>query len=127
LFEYQGLHLDSLVAADSKLLGQLFYNLANNAAEANPGRPIKVFFRVERRDHVVGIRVGNNGAVIPDDLVDRIFAVHVSTKAETGKSNMGLGLAIAKKIALDHGGDLVLVGNHDSDGVVFELELPLIS
>jgi signal transduction histidine kinase len=38
---------------------------------------------------------------------------------------MGLGLTIARKIALDHGGDLTLLEDNDRDGATFLLDLPI--
>jgi signal transduction histidine kinase len=68
--------------------------------------------------------VHNTGNTVPLALVERIFEPYVSGH-DPGKTNSGLGLAIARKIALDHGGDLRLIQNDAAAGVAFQFEVPL--
>lgn len=115
------LHLsepDRVRSLDGKLLRDLFFNLCKNAAEANQGST-EITLSYKHSGYSDQILIHNSGASIPDALVDSLFDPYVSSK---GGSNMGLGLAIARKIALDHQGDLTLYSNQN--GVTFQLDLP---
>jgi two-component system nitrogen regulation sensor histidine kinase NtrY len=108
---------------DAGALKHLFFNLLKNAAEANPSIPVKIDFTLKQGDQKTWIQVRNSGNKIPDEIANKIFDLHVSTKKGMDTPNLGIGLTIARKIALDHQGDLYLLSNTE-DGVIFELELP---
>lgn len=112
----------SLASFDPKLLRDLFYNLCKNAAEANLFET-RITLRWKKLSDAHVIILHNTGRPIPKALSQSLFDPYVSTK--TG-SNLGLGLAISRKIAFDHGGDLVLEESSETNGVSFRLELPLI-
>jgi signal transduction histidine kinase len=63
----------------------------------------------------------NEGICIDPGLRDKIFEPYVSTKGTD--SNFGLGLAISRKIILEHGGDIRV--NDCSTGAQFIIEMPL--
>jgi signal transduction histidine kinase len=73
------------------------------------------------------IYVDDAGAGIPDEAMARVFDPFVrleeSRNVDTG--GHGLGLTIARAIALRHGGDLTLA-NRDKGGLRATLKLPLI-
>ena len=52
------------------------------------------------------LEVRDDGPGIANELRDRLFEPYVTTRASG--EGMGLGLAISRKILLDHGGDLEL-------------------
>ena len=52
----------------------------------------------------IRISIANDGVTVPGDIAPRIFDPYVSTKI--GGDNMGLGLAIVRKIVIEHGGDI---------------------
>lgn len=95
---------------------QAFLNLVKNAAEAigpdaidgtielstafRPGVKIAVPGARERIALPLEITVKDNGAGIPDDIVQTIFDPFVTTKT----AGSGLGLALVSKIIRDHGG-----------------------
>jgi nitrogen fixation/metabolism regulation signal transduction histidine kinase len=54
----------------------------------------------ECRDARVWLKVSDNGCGFPESIVKRSFEPYVTTK----RSGTGLGLAVVKKIADDHGG-----------------------
>ena len=66
--------------------------------------------------------VADDGPGIPLDLRNRIFEPYTTTKA--AGEGMGLGLAISRKIMLDHGGDLELAET-TARGAVFALNFPV--
>jgi signal transduction histidine kinase len=64
--------------------------------------------------------VADDGPGIAPGLASRLFDPYVTT-AMPGQG-MGLGLAISRKILLDHGGDLTLLER--PDGATFRLVVP---
>ena len=112
------------VPFDQQLIRDLLFNLMKNASEANNGAT-----KITLRSHIEGnaavVWVHNTGSQIPDELKLTIFDPYVSTKKDFEHSNMGLGLTVARKIALDHGGDLLLDEQAFEGGVTFRIELPL--
>ena len=89
---------------DSTLFRQVLMNLVRNGIEANPGRAVAFEVSVTAEHDDIRVAVSNDGVPVPSDVVPRMFDPYVSTK--TGKDNMGLGLAIVRKIILEHGGDI---------------------
>jgi len=70
---------------------------------------------------VVALEVADDGPGIPASVLPRLFEPYVTTR-RVGEG-MGLGLAISRKILLDHGGDLELART-SAAGSVFRLLLP---
>ena len=106
------------------------FNLIKNAHEANKtnkSNKIEISISLREAQDGIYIKVHNTGNIIPQDIVKNIFNLYVSTKSNKNKNklNLGLGLTICKKIALDHGGDLILVENCTQKGVAFEFNIPM--
>lgn len=114
---------DPSVLLDPKLFRDLLYNLVKNAVEANHGETRITFQISESPEHAFCL-IKNTGVPIPGDLSEKLFEPYVSSKAGSDSSNMGLGLTICRKTALDHGGDLRLVNHGVKGSVTFKLELP---
>jgi signal transduction histidine kinase len=87
------------VPADRRLLERAVVNLLENAIQA-VGEAGTISVGLESGTERTVIEVVDSGPGIHPDLSDRIFEPFFSTK--TGGS--GLGLALVKKIAEDHGG-----------------------
>ncbi len=104
------------VFGDRIQLGQILFNLLQNAFEAAPGA-IEVRSRYERGQCV--LRVADTGAGFADPDVERVFERFYTTKP----TGMGMGLAICRSIAFAHGGTLTAAPNHPR-GAVFTLSLP---
>ena len=68
----------------------------------------------------VVLRVQDNGPGIPKDKLEEVFDPYFTTKAE----GIGLGLWIARQIAVAHGGSL-RAENAPAGGAIFTLLLPL--
>ncbi len=92
------------VALDSTLFRQVLTNIVRNGIEANPRQRVRFSVIVSVSDGSVQIAVANDGVPVAAELSERIFDPYVSTKI--GGDNMGLGLAIVRKIVIEHGGDI---------------------
>jgi signal transduction histidine kinase len=114
---------------DNVRLHQLFNNLLVNAAQyGSKEHAIKVRARGEA--HAVVVQVTNHGSVIPEGSLQSIFKplVQLTTgdanaNASRPRTSLGLGLFVAREIALSHGGELSVTSN-EQDGTTFTLRLP---
>ena len=106
-----------LVLADADALRAAVLNLALNAIEAaGPGGAVGL--SVDRRDEFVRFVVEDSGPGPPPDIAESLFEPFVTSKPE----GVGLGLAVAKRFATDHGG--TLVWERDGSRTRFVLALP---
>ncbi|MBN2272680.1 MAG: HAMP domain-containing histidine kinase, partial [Sedimentisphaerales bacterium] len=71
-------------------------------------------------NRTVSIRVTDNGIGIEPDEIGRIFDVFRSSKGQKGT---GLGLAVAKKIVTEHGGEIRAESTR-GEGTTFTVTLP---
>jgi len=104
-----------VVAADRDMLRQVLVNLCTNSSRAGA---TKVGITVVRDRPFAFVDVTDNGGGIPDSIRARIFDPYMTTR-KVGEG-MGLGLAISRKIMLDHGGDLTLADT-SPEGTTFRL------
>ena len=100
---------------------QILLNLINNAADEVEGKE-KPWIRVEvtASEEFVDIRVIDCGHGISEDVLQKIFDPFYTLK-DVGKGT-GLGLSISKRLALNHGGKLVV--EKESKNTAFLLSLP---
>jgi two-component system nitrogen regulation sensor histidine kinase NtrY len=113
-----------LAALDRDMLRQVLVNLCDNSALAirSTGEaPGTVTLRPGETEAGVVLDVTDDGPGIPPDIRSRVFEPYVTTR-RVGEG-MGLGLAISKKILLDHGGDLEVLASSPA-GTTFRLTLP---
>lgn len=109
--------------ADPELVRLMVSQLIENACKySRPGSVVTI--AVERQGEFVTIRVSNNGSAIPQNEQRRIFErFYRGEDARRSTSGSGLGLYVARKIAVAHGGVLELEGGAN-DQVTFCLKLP---
>jgi signal transduction histidine kinase len=91
------------VIADRRLLERAVVNLVENALQA-VGEHGRVAVRLTSGDGRASVEVEDDGPGIEPELRERVFEPFFSTK--TGGS--GLGLALVRKIAQQHGGGVAL-------------------
>jgi PAS domain S-box-containing protein len=113
------------VRVDAVRLRQALHNLIKNALEAigEAHKPqLQVATRVLHEDGEawVELSVADNGPGLPPDFGERWFEPYTSSKAR----GTGIGLAVVKKIAEEHGGS-VRAENRAQGGAQFTLRLPL--
>lgn len=106
---------------DRDMLRQVLVNLLENSALAIGDRPGEVLIEVVPTPCEVRVDVADDGSGVDPAIRDRLFEPYVTTRP-VGQGT-GLGLAVSKKILLDHGGDLELIED-DRPGARFRLVLP---
>jgi nitrogen fixation/metabolism regulation signal transduction histidine kinase len=114
------------VRADKLLLKRVLANLIENGIhagqEAGTAGDVVIGWAADPRRDVVTLTVDDHGAGVAEARRDKIFEPYVTSKA----TGTGLGLAIARKIAIEHGGDLVLAPERaPTGGARFIVSLPL--
>jgi signal transduction histidine kinase len=102
-------------------LNQVWTNLIDNAIDATPREGGKLRLEAYREDHVVAVRIIDNGHGIPAETQSRIFEPFFTTKP-VGEGT-GLGLDIAQRIVAQHGGRIGLQSKPGE--TVFTVYLPL--
>ena len=114
-----------VVDGDPVRLKQLMTNLLNNAATYTaPAGKIEIEVRAEAGQAFV--RVRDNGSGIAPQMLERIFDMFVQGHPSAGQAGgLGVGLALARKIAELHGGLLQARSEGEGKGSEFELCLPL--
>lgn len=113
------LELDPAAEAvvDERLIRQVLLNLLRNAIDAMPGGG-RLTLRTSVDDGRVLVDVSDTGPGIAPALHESVFEPFFSTKPH----GTGLGLAVARKVARDHGGDLRIVPG--PGGAWFRFDLP---
>lgn len=94
-------------------------NLCYNAASYTPPQG-HVLLTLEREGAYAAVSVSDTGAGIPPDILPRIFERGYTTRA----GGDGLGLAIVRAVAIEHGGT-VTAASQPGKGSVFTLRLPI--
>jgi two-component system, OmpR family, sensor histidine kinase KdpD len=114
------------VLADHELLWLGLGQLLDNACKySGPGSDIRV--SIEPAHESIAIRVWNSGTQIPSDEQARIFdRFYRGVDARRQAPGSGLGLYVARKIALAHGGNLNLEEPEESGrGTTFLFTIPI--
>ncbi len=103
---------DLHILGEKRYIAMILQNLMENAWKYNtPQGTISI--SVQELDDMVALRVANTGTSIPLEAQEHIFErFHRAAVAENVPGH-GLGLNIARELALLHGGDLRLVRSAD--------------
>ena len=104
------------IRGDAQLLRQVIHNLLQNAQDAQEGVEhacVTLKTDYSQSSNRVRLTVRDNGAGFPDHILKRAFEPYVTTKLK----GTGLGLAVVKKIADEHGARID-ISNRTTDGIV---------
>ncbi|HPR34273.1 MAG TPA: ATP-binding protein [Anaerolineaceae bacterium] len=115
-----------IVEIDIDRIEQILENLFQNAMRYTPeGSTIDV--AVYQKENLAILTVRDHGPGIPPDKLETIFDRYYQLNCSEVPANggQGMGLAIARRLARVHGGNLY-VRNHPRVGAEFVLELPLL-
>jgi len=111
---------DLKLDADPELMEQALINLLRNAVEAVAGAAApRVEVEIRASDAGVTVEVQDNGCGLPDEVASRVLTPFFTTKP----GGSGIGLNVARHVALAHGGQLD-VRHGAGGGAVFSLVLP---
>ena len=111
-----------MIRGDSQQLRQIIHNLLQNAQDATEQKaletgqtPGSVLIETRWMDTAQRVRlsISDSGTGFAQNILQRAFEPYVTTKTR----GTGLGLAVVKKIADEHGARVDL-GNREEDGVV---------
>jgi len=115
-----------LIKGDAQQLRQIIHNLVQNAQDAQEGvTDGMVMLKTEYSKSSgpagrVRLIVRDNGSGFPEHILKRAFEPYVTTKVK----GTGLGLAVVKKIADEHGARID-ISNRVTDGVVSGAQVSL--
>jgi signal transduction histidine kinase len=113
-----GLDAPIVVRADEELLERAFENVVRNAVEAAAAGGGHVEVSAEGGEDCVEVRIEDDGPGLAPDYPGEIRPFY-----STRLGGLGLGLPLARKIVLLHGGSLELLGR-EASGVRVEIRLP---
>jgi signal transduction histidine kinase/CheY-like chemotaxis protein len=114
------------IRGDAVRLQQLVWNLVSNAVKFTPpGGAVHV--EVLRQGDSLEVRVRDNGPGIPDHALPFIFDAFRQADGGTTRvyGGLGLGLAVARRVAELHGGSVAAENLPARAGAVFVVRLPL--
>lgn len=115
---------EATVRADSQLLRHVFQNLMGNAIKyTKENTTVTVSYQKEKAEHV--FRFKDEGEGIPEEEKESIFSgFHRGAHArKSSTSGTGLGLYMARKAVLMHGGDISFV-SEKGKGTEFTVRIP---
>jgi signal transduction histidine kinase len=120
--------LTAHVEVDADAIGQVLANVVDNACKyAGAATNRAVELSVERRGGDVRFCVRDHGAGLEPGNVAAAFTPFERGNRPPGDGvpGIGLGLALSRSLARDHGGDLVHESPADGPGAAFALTLPV--
>lgn len=107
------------VLLDPDKLEQVFLNILRNAlAASGDGNRIQV--RTVRHGGDVRVEIANDGDPLPGEALESLFVPFATTRP----GGTGLGLAVARQIVQDHGGE-IQVRTGQSWSVIFTVSFPI--
>ena len=113
--------------ADATRLGQVVLNLVNNAAKyTGPGGYIRV--SAVCTNGTVSMSVKDNGIGIPAEMLPRVFDMftQVDRTKESMEGGLGIGLTLAQRLVMLHGGEIEAQSQGEGCGSEFIVRLPVL-
>ena len=113
------------IPMDPVLIEQVLMNLLENAVFHAHGMQ-NLWLRVELKDGKAMFSVEDDGCGIPDDRLSYLFTglLDSEAKADSRRSNMGIGLSVCRTIIKAHGGEMK-AGNRPGGGAAFRFALEM--
>ncbi|MGI9553461.1 MAG: sensor histidine kinase, partial [Thermodesulfobacteriota bacterium] len=111
------------IVVDSTQISQLLQNLISNAIKFCKNRVPKIELKVEDKLPDWQFSIKDNGIGIEQEYYERIFIIFQRLHGKTDYPGTGMGLAICKKIALRHEGD-IWVESEPGQGSTFYFTVP---
>ncbi len=112
-----------LVPMDFTLIVQALVNVLENAIKYSPADS-EIIVTAKIQDEKLRLTIADFGVGVPAEDLNRIFDKFYRVQRPESVSGTGLGLSISKGIIEAHTGDIRAI-NHQPNGTVIEIELPL--
>jgi len=124
IFEQQD-DLPKCINSDGTRLRQVLWNLITNAVKFTDQGEVSIRCSsfVEQKQTWLRFEVQDTGVGIPEDKLDKIFAMYYQVKGERHATGTGIGLAVSSKIVRAMNG-LLTVTSELGKGSTFTLCLP---
>ncbi len=113
------IHGEASIDGDCTLLGRAVENIVRNAIDAVAQRDDGARIDIEIEDDPPAVRISDNGVGLDPSRAGRLLLPFVSEKP----GGFGLGLSLARKIVILHGGDLELSGS-PGEGATATMHFP---
>ncbi|HEY4079433.1 MAG TPA: ATP-binding protein [Burkholderiaceae bacterium] len=111
---------------DAARLSQVMSNLVNNAVKYTPEHG-KIAVTLSTVAEHVELRVEDNGAGIPPDMLGEVFTMftQVNQTLDRSQGGLGLGLSLVRRLVELHGGEVEATSLGLGHGSAFTVRLPL--
>ena len=110
-----------MLAAPAEL-SSVIGNIIQNAIQVSESKAEIEVWAGAINQHMMLIRVADDGPGIPEEVIDQVFDPFFTTRA----AGTGLGLAVLASVVQRHGGT-VHAANRDCGGAQFTILLPVES
>jgi len=116
-----GSPVDTAAVVDGKQIERAFYNLLLNACQSvrSEGRAAEVVVSLEAHEGQIILNVVDNGSGVPEGIRKTLFDPFVSEGKQKGT---GLGLTLAHRIAVEHGGEVILLSTRPGE-TIFQMKV----
>ena len=123
---YVGPERPARVLGDRDRLRQVLLNLADNGIKYAKAGGGAVMFSVQEQGARLQVRVSDDGVGIPPEVLEYIGAdgYRVPNPQSTRRTGSGFGLAIAKRIVKQHGGEICFQ-SQPGEGTTVSFDLPI--
>lgn len=117
-------HGDGEVIADRLMLRRALGNLLSNAIRHATTRT-SIAVKIHESQPNIAVDVENQGDLIPEDLLQRVFDrfFRIDPSRQRSTEGTGLGLAITKSIVIAHGGTITATSSPQR--TIFSIKLPM--
>lgn len=105
-------------------LNQVWTNIIINACDAMDKKG-RLVIRCHAKDDSIILQFQDSGPGIPKEIQEKIFEPNFTTKNQSKKFGLGLGLAISREIIRKHNGS-IFFENAKEGGGIFTITLPVI-
>lgn len=112
---------DTAAVVDGKQIERAIYNLVLNACQAAraAGAQAEVVTTLEIRGGQIILNVIDNGIGVPENIRKTLFDPFISEGKQKGT---GLGLTLAQRVAIEHGGDVILLSSRPGE-TIFQMKV----